>query len=373
MIGPSARWLAGVAGCALLLACGPVTEPRAMAEAAAAVPLPPVPAVAPAAGPAAPMPWPDASDCRRLAAAVAALPPVQRARLSPDGAPLALAVQGSGAPFTATDAVLPDVPLPLDDGRAGCVLVVERATSARAVPRLPLAHEMVRSTYRAGGAGRANPDHRRLQRELRRLEAPDAMGFIATGDPATDLIGLVAGTVLQGIGAAVDGRAAAAVRERLAATPATLSEPVWEPYTFSVTMIEAARQGRVRARLVDRAAATAWLLDQPLIEQRRFRVADGRRARDRSLLEGGGSDLAGTADLAVWEQAGLRPSLAWLLGSVAALPGTGIPVTTTELAPRRDDPPAGSTAMVEAEVGRDGVRRYRLRPTEAVSPVRPAP
>ena len=344
-----------------------------MAEAAAAVALPPVPAVAPAAGPAAPIPWPDASDCRDLADAIAALPPALRARLSPEGAPLALAVQGGGAPLAATDAVLPDVPLPVDDGRAGCVLVVERAASARAAPRRPLAHEMVRSTYRAGGAGRANPDHRRLQRELRRLEAPEAMGFVATGDPATDLIGLVAGTVLQGIGAALDGRAAAAARERLAATPATLSEPVWEPYAFSVTTIEAARQGRVRARLVDRAAATAWLLDQPLVEQRRFRVADGRRARDRSLLEGGGSDLAATADLAVWEQAGLRPSLAWLLGSVAALPGNGTPVTAAERAPPREDLPAGSTAMVEAEIGSDGVRRYRLRPAETVSPITPAP
>ena len=307
---PSVRLLAGGAAATILLGCGPPPGPPPTAVS-------PTPdAVAPAAPPvAATMPWPNAGDCRALAAAIGAVPAAERARLRPAGAPLAIAARDGPVPLSPAAAVTPDLPLPIDDGTARCLVVVERGASARAAPRRSLAHEMVRSTYRAGGAGRANPEHRRLRRGLRRLEAPDDIDVVATGDPGVDLIGLIAGSVLQGIGAALDGQAAAATRARLAATPPTLTEPIWEPYAFEVTTIEAARTGTMRARLIDRATSSAWALEERVVERRQFRVASGRRSRDRGLLEGGGNDLVALADIAVWEQAGLRPSLAGLVGA----------------------------------------------------------
>ena len=368
---PSVRLLVGGTCAATLLGCGPPAESPPIAVAST-----PTSAVGPTAAPAsAALPWPVAGDCRALAAAIGALPAADRARLSPRDAPLAIAARDGFAPLAPAAAVVPDLPLPTDDGTARCVIVVDRAASARAAPRRPVAHEIVRSTYRAGGTGRANPEYRRLQRELRRLEAPDDIDLVATGDPGVDLIGLLAGSVLQGIGAALDGQAASAARSRLAATPPTLAEAAWEPYAFEVTTIEAARSGDLRARLIDRATASAWALEEPVVERRLFRVASGRRSRDRGLLEGGGSDLAATADIAVWEQAGLRPSLAGLVGALGAATTPGAPATDADLAPPPAPPssPAGSTGMVEARVGPDGIRRYRLREADAAPPVIPEP
>ena len=183
----------------------------------------------------------------------------------------------------------------------------------------------------------------------------------------------MAGSVLQGIDAALDGRAASAARARLAETPPTLAEAVWEPYAFEVTTIEASRSGHVRARLIDRAARTAWALEEPVVEQRRFRVASGRRSRDRGLLEGGGSDLAATADVAVWEQEGLRPSLAGLLIGLGRVAGPGTTVDGAELAApvASQATPSGTVGSVEARVDPDGIRRYRLREAMRTLPLTP--
>ena len=97
-------------------------------------------------------------------------------------APLALATRDGSNRAAPAAVVNQDLPLPPDDGSERCVIEVERAASARAAPRRPIAHEMVRSSYRAGGAGRSNPEYRRLRRELRRLETPDDIDFVATGD-----------------------------------------------------------------------------------------------------------------------------------------------------------------------------------------------
>jgi hypothetical protein len=337
----------------LLAGCAPAADP--------ALPVPPLRAAAiePAAAPPPPVAWPEARGCRALATALGAMPAAEAARLDPRAAPLALTTLDGDVATAAAAAAAVDLPLPADDGRAPCLLLVEAAATTRAAPRRPLGHEIVRSTYRAGGR-RANPAYRALREQLREVERSDDVAVMATGDPTLDLIGLVAGTVLQGIDDALDGGAAARLRARLAATPPTLEEGDWEPYTFAVTTIEATRQGRLRAALVERATGAAWHLDRPVVERRRFRVAEGRRARDRGLLEGGGDGLAATTDVAVWEQAGLRPSLAGLLAELAgaAVPGALSAATEPAAGPAAEPDTAGG---VEMAVGADGVRRFRLR------------
>ena len=225
---------------------------------------------------------------------------------------------------------------------------------------------MVRSTYRTGGR-QPNPAYRELRRELRARERSDEVAVLATGDPTLDLIGLVAGAALQGIGDALDGSTNAALRARLAETPPTLEGGEWEPYAFAVTTVEAAREGRLRAALVERATGATWHLDRPVLERRRFRVADGRRARDRGLLEGGGDGLVETADVAVWEQAGLQPSVAGLLAALGSQAQAGpLPAVPEPAAGPPEEPvTAGGVAMA---VGADGVRRFRLAPGAAAGP-----
>ena len=337
----------GLVALIALLGCTPPAPPPA----ASIVPKPftPTTAMVRAMAP----PWPVVTGCRALANAVLAQPETVRARLDPAASPLALEVTvASGA--TMGDAVVRDLPLPPDDGARRCLLVVEVGPSARAATRRTLGHERVRSTYRAGGAGRPNPDYRRLQAELRAVKRADAPTFVPTGDAGLDLIGLVAGGVLGGIANVVDAGRADALRERLEATPQRLDESIWEPYSFGVTTVEATRKGPFRAQLIDRSTGEAWAVEDTLVARRRFRVAEGRRARDRGLLEGGGDGLVDPADVTAWEQAGVQPGLAFLLAALPEQPlAAGRTAAVIWSAAPRDN--------VVAETGPDGERRYRLR------------
>jgi hypothetical protein len=326
--------------------------------------------------------WPRAASCRELLAAIVAMPEAARSRLEPAQATAAFAVRDGAAllpPGEARAACVQDLPLPAGTGaEVQCLVLVDRLPTARSAPRRPLAHEIVRSTYRAGSQRQPNPDYRDIWDSLRELEDDDGAGLMATGEPALDLIGLVASSVLDGIDLFTRERAAAAARAKLAATPATLSSATWEPYTFEVTTLEATRSGRLRAVLVDHGSGLAWPLERVVLEQRRFRVAEERRARDRDLLEGHGGGLVDVADVAVWEQAGLRPSLLDLAAALAEVDGPGA-TTSVAARPAAPAPPgAGAAGMarsgsVEQTTEPDGSHRYRLVEADAKPPVMTEP
>ena len=50
--------------------------------------------------------------------------------------------------------------------------------------RRPLAHEVVRVTYRVGSERQANPDYVALRRRLREVKSDEGLGIMATGVPA---------------------------------------------------------------------------------------------------------------------------------------------------------------------------------------------
>ena len=326
-------------------------------------------------------PWPEADSCRDLLAAVAAMPEAELHRLDPATATLAFGVRDGSAilpPAAAETAVAVDLPLPAEaSAEFHCLVLVDRAPTRKAAPRRPLAHEVVRSTYRGGSERRTNPEYVALRQRLRDVEGGGDAGIMATGDPGLDLIGLIGGVVLNGMGAFSRAQNEAAARQRLAVTPATLATQSWEPYTFEVTTVEASRAGLLRAALVDRVSNLAWPIERNVVERRSFRVANGRRARDRGLLEGGGADLVETADLAVWEQGGLRPSLLAVAKQLAAVDVPGVPGGIAALRVAEPLPEAtgttGRTGSVEQVVTADGVRRYRLRELEPATGVKVEP
>ncbi len=388
MPGPNAKvgWLA-----ITLIMAGCAGEPPPTPSAAA--PTVPVGAPTPTAAPPPALPWPAGPDCRATLAAIAAMPPAARARLEPTAAPLAVMAVDGGAvlPADAAVAVLQwDLPV-ATDGREGapCLVLVDRTATARAAPRRLLAHDVVRSTYRRGSRGIANPEYAELRRSLRELDDADGGEVLATGDPGLDLIGLLAGGVLDGIDRFRRGSMEKQTRAALAATPASLEQVVWEPYTYEVSTIEAARSGVLRAALVDRRLGLAWPFERPMRETRRFSVAAGRNAKDRQLLESPGGDLVVAADVTVWEHAGLQPSLTGLVGLLAAAPGEGVALDAPGLAAawattplRLAEAPSGTAdagpdlaaatpdkdpavpprraSSVEQVVTADGLRRYRL-------------
>ena len=355
----------------MLTACAEAPAPIETAAVAEPAAGPATAAPQQATAPPAP-PWPAAASCRELLAAVVAMPEPELRRLEPAAAPIAFGVRDGGVmlpPSAARAEVTADLPLPAEAGTgARCLVVIDRAPTRRAAPRRSLAHEVVQSTFRAGNDRRANPDHAALRQRLRDLEDDDGLGIMATGDPGLDLIGLVGGVVLNGMDRFSRAQKAAALRERLAATPATLTSQSWEPYTFEVTTVETMRTGELRAALVDRSSGLAWPVERNIVERRSFKVASGRRARDRGLLEGGGAGLVETADVAVWEQGGLRPSLLAVSGLLAAQGTPGVAGAMAAL-PGVEPPPTGSeetgrSGAVEQTVGADGVRRYRLHEPE---------
>jgi hypothetical protein len=133
----------------------------------------------------------------------------------------------------AAQLLVADLPMPvigqLDAAGPRCLLLLERAGTAAAAPRRPLAHEMVRSTYGRGTRRISNPEHAALKEAMREVEEDDGPRILATGDPATDLVGLIAGSVLSGMDLFARRRQENELRAALAATPAAHEERTWEP------------------------------------------------------------------------------------------------------------------------------------------------
>lgn len=291
----------------------------------------------------------------------------------------------------AAQLLVDDLPVPvtgqLDAAHPRCLLLLERGETEAAAPRRSLAHEMVRSTYGRGTRRVGNPDHAALKQAMREVEEDDGPRILATGDPATDLVGLIAGTVLSGMDLFARRRQENELRAALAATPAAHEEPTWEPYSYGVTTVETARTGSLRAALIDRHARAAWGTAEQVREVRTFRVASGRHARDRDLLERSAGSALVEADLEVWEKGGLRPTLSSLLSRLAAarpLPA-GTPTDPMSLAAswqkplpqaRAIQPASGAPLppeaipdrLVEQVVMPDGTRHYRLVTPAAEAP-----
>ena len=352
----------------------------------------------PAAGPGVAETWPGQGRCHAVLADLTAMPATRRQLLLPEASPVALAVvdRGAALPRTAaaTSLVL-DLPIPLTDdliGGASCLLMLDRTATARVGQRRVLAHELVRSSYRRGTRRVPNAERAALERAVRNAERERAPEILATGDPGIDLVGLVAGGVLGGIDLFRRAGESERLRQQLATMPEAFEEPIWEPYTYDVTTIEAARAGPLRAALVDHGLGRSWSIDLDLRETRTFRVASGRNAKDRDLLDGHDGTVAVMADVTVWEEGGLRPPASELVERLAgaadesrttAVAIAGAWVGAPRAAPAAIEPAAGPVAMdehasscrraggrsmVEQIVDADGIRRYRLGGSSCAGP-----
>jgi hypothetical protein len=339
---------AGLGGCL----GGPAPTPGAAVAPAPAIAAAPLPA---------PLAWPEAADCRALAAALLAMPEAERARLRPEGAPLALAVADGPALLPAAEvagAIEVDLPVRAVERADGepCLVVAGRPRVVPGGGRRLVAHEVVRSEYRTGSRRRINPDYQ---------AAGDPDGHAeddrvaATGDPALDLVGLVAGSVIRGLGRLGPGRGRPG--ETSGAADRYLEQAVFEPYTYQLSSFEVGRVGTMDAALADRRAGTALEVAHTISERRVFPVASGRHRADRGLLEGGGPAGVLPEDVALFEAAPPRPRLSDLLRAildgggegraanveeVLARLGTGTPAVAASAAP---SVPAGVGRRVTVE------------------------
>lgn len=335
--------------------------------------------VAAAAGPEPQsLAWPEAPDCRALVAAVLAAPEADRGRLRAEDSPLAIAVADGPllVPADEIDAIV-ELDLParaaadvLADGTPSlgprCLILAERPRLAPGGGRRLVGHDVVTSEYRTGTRRRINPEHRRLRAEAEDEEGRGAGGRIfATGDPMIDLVGLVAGTVIRGVGALGPARERAS--DALARTERYLEEPTFEPYTYRVSSFEVGRAAAMRLTLVDRPAGRAYEARHAMRERRTFPVAEGRRATDRGLLEGTGSQAVLPADVALFETGAPRPRLSDLLHALVSAGGDGRTATVADaLAVIKGPPPAAGAASPAVAVAE--ITPVRL---DAADPPRP--
>jgi hypothetical protein len=271
------------------------------------------------------VPWPDAADCRALAAAVLAMADSDRQHLRPEDAPLALAIADGPlllTPEEAAGAIDLDLPIPVAEktGDGRCLIAASRPRVVPGGGRRLVGHELVRSEYRTRTRRSVNPEYAKLREEAEE-ESGGGGRVMATGEPSLDLIGLVGGAVIRGINRLRPGRAKAS--EQLAKTERYLETPVYEPYTYDISAFEVGRVGALEATLLDRAAGRAFEARHTMRERHTFAVAEGRHRADRGVLEGGGPGAVLPEDVAVFETSAPRPRLSDLLQILAQTTGEG--------------------------------------------------
>lgn len=335
----------------LLLATGCAVAPKQPASLAAAAP-PVTSAVEPSAGPVA-TPWPQASDCRSLAAALVALSDEERARLDPAAAPIAVA---------ATIPVIQDFPAAAAPG-GRCRLEVAQLELVAAPRPRPISVSTVTSAYNKGSRRTTNARWTELKGAEEEIEdEASAPGILRTGDPSLDLIGLFAGAVIGGVDRARKAWAKRDVDDELARTERYADEAQWAPYTYELETVEAERAALFEAALED-ASARVVAKAAPLVrERRRFEVAKGRHRSDRALLEETATAVSEN-ELRIFQGQAPAPKASELLraaltGRVDQAPVTVAAERATPVAGARAEP---GTSAVREEVGPDGVRRFRLR------------
>lgn len=250
---------------------------------------------------------------------------------------------------------------PTDD--ADCLLVVDRVRPVGAGVR-PLGVATVEAERVRERRRRTNPARRELEERLRELrrQASDADGgrILRTGEPTVDLVGLVAGAVLEAVGSLAGPEdEIAAIEERLAEIPRFVDEDVVERVPLTVERYEAVRRGSVRLALVHVRLGRTWRTEADVVERRRFAVLPPRSPSDLRLPTE--PELVFVRDRTAiedWRGGAPRPSLADLaeqLAEVVRGDGEDLPL-----------------AALEAEWGRRQDRESALADLSALAEVEPS-
>ena len=349
------RHLSGLLPLPLLFACAGSAP---VATSVAALPE----AVEPAAGPPsetvaghAAAGWPHATSCSGLVAGLAELAPEAFAGLDPRTAPLALVGGGSIEAL-----VERDLPIPLaasaDAAPASCLLLLGEPAVLPTVADRVLDRRSVRSTYAEGSRRRRNPDHQALERDLAaaKREAKGDFDVLVTGDPMLDLIGTLAGGLLDGLGRIDAGREIASLETALETTPAYLEETTEAAYRYQIVELEAERRSRLPVVLFDGTEATAVADALLRTERQRFLLANDRHPRDSTPSPVPGVPIVTTEALAAWRAASPRVTTSELVAHMALAIARGAPArsaTSGQALAELHQPPAPDLANASSPIG----------------------
>ncbi len=290
----------GIGVLVLLAACTAATPPaedgtRRTAGTVSGEDLRAAAAVAPAAGPPTTAETVPVTDCRELPAA------------------LLEGREGIVLPVVPLDAATPlrlDLPglervAAAPAGR--CLLLVDRVVAGGG-ELVETGRETVESRRRVGSRRQLNPEYERIERELAEARAEarrrrPAERILSTGDPALDLVGLVAETVLAGGRILFGGDRVAELEAKLAETPPFVEVPVVHRYRYELRRFAGRRSGSVRAALLDPRRGGGWTVRVALEERREFAVVRGRDPGDDTPLPPGIGEPVDPETLEAWRQA----------------------------------------------------------------------
>jgi hypothetical protein len=227
------------------------------------------------------------------------------------------------------DLPVPVVRAPAEAGGA-CLLLVEvddGTVERRVVGREKIWSERIGSVDR-----RPNPEYETARREVARLadrldredreQARDLKRLPPTGNTWADVLGLVGGLVLGGIGSLARDREFEEAKARLDSVPRWIEETRSEPYQVTVADTELVRRATIRLALIEPDGARFWATSLPIARTDRLRVAADLHPHDRGRL-GGKARLLEPADLEALAAAPPPVALSDLVPHLARLVATG--------------------------------------------------
>ena len=270
--------------------------------------------------------WPEVQSCRELPAELAAMLEAGKAPSRSNSAPLALIDLGARGFSSAAGAELV-ADLPIERGTADapptarCLLIVDRPEGGSRVDRRSLGKTSIYSEYAASTKRRLNPEHAKLEKELRRLEdgdKGDGGRMRASGILAYDLLALGGTALISGISGFYDGQRQDELATKVRATPQYIEEQDWKSYKLQIEELAIDKRAGLRVALVDNVTGQSWQTTRNQQESIRVALADGLHPRDRTNLEGGARRLVGPAELAELEEAPLQVKLTNLVTGLAA-------------------------------------------------------
>ncbi|MGQ0665069.1 MAG: S1C family serine protease [Pseudomonadota bacterium] len=184
-------------------------------------------------------------------------------------------------------------------------------------------HNRVGSEFRTGTRNDPNPQHPIVQAQVN--QAQMNLQAVRIQNATSTCYGLVACLLQEVAKAAAESAAIQQVQEAmwgLAATPMTLTVPVYQPYSFNMAVIDAAKVATINYYVVDRLSKTYLRGTFDAREEKTFKVAYNIHDDDRNRL----SQLSGTDkedDVVKFEKAPVTVSLSDILSPLAA---TGAPL-----------------------------------------------
>ncbi|MCB2054438.1 MAG: hypothetical protein KDE35_09380 [Geminicoccaceae bacterium] len=310
--------------------------------------------------------WPQASTCPETLAAIEAM--ADRGALPPSSEGAPLAVLAHGRTPVAFD---PDLPLPSataeGSGAYRCLLTVAAITDpAAGAERRVLREARLRSSYPTGTKRVVNPRYTELRDSLRDETREDGAGrrAITTGDPAIDLVGVIAGGILDGASALWRDDERAGIERELAETGRYEDQPILSPYGYTLTELEAVRRASIVVALLDRRTGEGWRRSLPVEERLDVALSDDRHPDDPTIQHTPSFRPMTSTTLAAWERGAPQVSLRRIAAAMRdAARAPAAPLTlaavidetrSADAAPRalvRRDAPEGSIADVAPAAG----------------------